>query len=76
MHRTPIHGRIGWAAAKHGQRSVAVEVASLTHRCQARAGVSSMPANDSGWMHWLDRSEAGKAERQRPEQPGQTEESR
>jgi hypothetical protein len=40
--------------------------------CRASTWVSSMPANDSAWMHWLDRSGAGKAERQRYEQPGQT----
>jgi hypothetical protein len=44
--------------------------APLTRRCRARVGVSRMPANDSAWMHWQDCSGAGKAERQRPRQPG------
>jgi hypothetical protein len=46
--------------------------ARLTRRCRARVWVSSMPANASVWIHWLDRSEPGTVKR-RGRTAGQTE---
>jgi hypothetical protein len=57
----------------NAQTGVRVSQAREPDRDGASAGVSRMPANDSAWMHWLVRSGAGKAKRQRREQPGQTE---
>jgi hypothetical protein len=65
MHRTPIHGRIGSAAARAGRRSVAVvRVTPLTHRRRARVRsdafstrykISSDRSNDQPWMAGLGR---------------------